>query len=180
MNKPIRDQRGFGLLDVLLGMMIIGLLLVIGVANVSRIIDRGHVQSAESEALKIGQAIESFVTENYMAPPANQNSSATPTPNLPASSSTFPDWDMHLSQASATNLRGLGIERDPTMTVRFYQRLGISASAVNGDGNYSFCAVKEIQSGSKYAWALYDSRDGEVTAGGITSALPTSSQCVPA
>jgi type II secretory pathway pseudopilin PulG len=161
-----KDQRGFGTLDVLLGMAIAALIITIGSVNIGKIQDRGQVSTSGQQAERMAQALESTVTDNYVAP--TRGDGGTPT----NAANHFPDWDGTGTVASVSNMTGLGVNLPTDTTIRFYRTVG----AVE-DGTYTFCSV--VQRGSKYAWAYYDSRQREVRSSGMTSAMPTTAQCAP-
>lgn len=158
-----KGQRGFGTLDVLLGMAIAALIITIGSVNIGKIQDKGQVSTAGQIAERMAQALDSYVTDNYVAPTRADGG----TPTNPANH--FPNWG---SGASQSNMTGLGVNLNTGESIRFYRTVGTVE-----DGTYTFCSV--LQRGSKYAWAYYDSRQREVLSSGMASAMPSASQCAP-
>ena len=148
------DQRGFGTLDVLLGMAIAVLILVIGGLNMGKIRDSG-------EAYRMGAALESYVTDNYTAPTLADGG----TPSDPAQHS--PNWG---TGATVNNMSGLGVSLDSETFIRFYRPVGATV-----DGTYTFCSV--MQRNGKYAYAFYDSRQDKVLRSGIRTTMPTATEC---
>ena len=144
-----RDQRGTGLLDVLLGMTIFALLIVIGGQNYSTYTKRATLSALEANVAQVAAAIDQYQTDNGVVPPSattgsTYNGSATPVPVTYINAG---------SGASSTNLGALTAKLGPGVSVGQYKVA--PAGYLNYDANqyYVLCLVHKDSSGKIDAWA---------------------------
>lgn len=106
------DQRGAGLLDVLLGMTIFALLVVIGGQNFSTYQKRATLEALNADIQQVAGAIEQYQTDNGRVPPGASSGVAYPT-----AAATYIDAG---SGSSLTNLGTLTAKLGPGVSIGRY------------------------------------------------------------
>lgn len=143
------DQRGTGLLDVLLGMTIFALLIVIGGQNYSTYRDRATRSNLEANIAQVAAAIDQYQTDNGKVP-----DSATTGAVYNGSPTTTPVTYINAgSGSSPTNLGTLTAKLGRGVSVAQYKVAPAGYMNYEAGQFYLLCLVHKDSSGKIDAWS---------------------------
>jgi type II secretory pathway pseudopilin PulG len=165
------DQRGTGLLDVLLGMTIFALLIVIGGQNYSTYKERATMSALTANMNQIVVAMDQYLTDNGEVPPPGNSGISYPT--------AVAYYINAGSGSSLTNLGTLSAKLGPGVSIGRYGRYG-ATQGFDANQTYYLCLIHKGSDGKIDAWAgWYSPQDRFYDSGTGTKANTGTTACGP-
>lgn len=165
------DQRGTGLLDVLLGMAIFALLIVIGMQNYSTYTKRATRSAVSADVSQLAVAIDQYMTDKGTAPPSAP-SGVVYSSGYGVTAATYINAG---AGSSATNLSTLTATLSPGVSVARYGVNTVVSGGYEPGTNWYVCLVHKGSGGKIDAWAGWSVLSASVTDSGSGTKTATSS-----